>query len=109
MKTKSEAGKVGHTPGPWKVIAGDAAAPGLPVVVDANGLAVCRGVDPDDVATIRAIAAAPELLENAQYVESCLPTERDLSDYADDEPIELCMTVKAIKDLRAAIAKAEGR
>lgn len=49
--------------------------------------------------------AGPELLENARYFDGVY--EYDINALADDEPVELVVTAKALKDLRAAIAKAQ--
>jgi len=51
-------------------------------------------------------AAAPALLENLQYVSSAAPECYGTLD--DHETIEVTMTVKAIKDIRAAIEAAKG-
>ncbi len=50
-------------------------------------------------------AAAPELLENLQYVESAVEISFTPDD---DEIISIHITGKALRDIRTAIAKVEG-
>lgn len=106
------AGTPAYTPGPWGVVKhGDFT---FIEVADGGHIASVgsRGNPPnyaEHTANASLIAAAPDLLDDERYIESLLPSAKDLADYDDGELIEVCITVKAIKDIRAAIAKAEGR
>ncbi len=60
-------------------------------------LAVCQ-------ANARLIAAAPDLLAELNYIDSAAPS--DLAESHDDELVTIVVTAKAVRDFRAAIAKA---
>jgi len=61
------------------------------------------GLDSADIAHL--VAAVPEYHENHQYLDSIIP---DLTGLDNGEPIEITITVKAARDIRAALAKATG-
>lgn len=89
----------GHTPGPWHL----GMQPG-PIVYGPNGEQVAdmrRGMlhRHEDVANIRLIAAAPELLEAVKEFMTHVYPDR----------VESLRHTKAIALMWAAIAKAEGR
>jgi hypothetical protein len=51
----------------------------------------------------RLLNVAPTYHENALYLDSIMP---DVQRLPDDAPVEIVITAKAVKDIRAAIAKA---
>jgi hypothetical protein len=59
---------------------------------------------PNAEANAHLIAAAPELLNSCDYMDSVAP----VGVIEDDELIVVTMTGKGLRDLRAAIAKAKG-
>lgn len=102
-----------HTPGPWQFAADSGGStPCLGHVRHSKKACVYR---PENMGTIashianwddaRLIAAAPELLEALNYVESAGPTECDV---LDDETVAITLTGKGWNQLRDAIAKARG-
>lgn len=92
-----------HTPGPWIQ---DRSCEGRTVVAnDPNGIAFnlahLPGEHPMQEANARLIAAAPDLLE------ACKPA-LEMLDCAEMERMKLRGKAKTIRQLRAAIAKAQG-
>ena len=93
-----------HTPGPWKV-SGLARS-----IRDASGRAVCKvcseGVLAEATGNARLIAAAPDLLEAAQWVLRSAGYENGQA-----EPTLQALSVNRtyLDNLRDAIAKAEGQ
>lgn len=96
-----------HTPGPWHY--NDSEGDGL--IESPYGLIArvigTRNPDDETLPNARLIAAAPDLLDSARYV-SYAWNDADNDLPADDEVIELRITGKGLRDLRAAIAAAEG-
>jgi hypothetical protein len=102
-----------HTPGPWKC-----ETPGDCIVAVDGTHVVCFGHDYDDygylgnVADARLIAAAPDLLEACkavleQFDSGALVRNTD-SDGLSDWALRAVKPLKALADMKAAIAKAEG-
>ena len=101
-----------HTPGPWTYDQGQYADWGC--VKDASGFLVAKSVVPYGTdqnacrreridpceANARLIAAAPDLLEALETLES-MPDERSIHDISNEE-------LAAWEKARAAIAKAKG-
>jgi hypothetical protein len=67
-----------------------------------------KSIGPRAEAHARLIAAAPAMLAELQYVEACCPIEGNGTAYDEDEYISIVVTWKAVKDIRATIAKARG-
>lgn len=104
--------KIEHTPGPWE-INHDKIEGVRPIcqiyhpcgdVVDWPTETPDSG-DMEAEANARLIAAAPELASNHDYLDDVMP---DVSYLDDSEPVEIVITAKAVRDIRAAIAKAKG-
>ncbi|HUU93201.1 MAG TPA: hypothetical protein VM238_18560 [Phycisphaerae bacterium] len=62
-----------------------------------------KGFGDEDKANAALIAAAPDHHENALYLDSIMPDTDGLDDGA---LVEIVITAKAVRDIRAAIAKA---
>ena len=100
--------KSGHTPGPWtlhewRAYEGEKEAQ---YVITAQGVNIARPLqyEPDSYANARLIAAAPDLLA------ACANALVDLDSQAAIDSYEYGETYTATRaQLRAAIAKAEGR
>lgn len=112
------------TPGPWTRTTGEAKvewrglnAPAI-VITHSRGVStrvvavVPTGDTPKDVdradADAALIIAGPALLDVANYVASAAESAGFDPTLPDDEPVELWLTAKGIRDILAAIAKATG-
>jgi len=111
--------KTQHTPGPWKVEWASYGDDGYNISGNTND----QPFDCDDRETVahvaayypfapeaanaRLIAAAPDLLENLQYVESVAPVEHQTyCSPSYEDVVTISITWKGLMDIRAAIAKA---
>jgi hypothetical protein len=107
MKTK-------HTPGPWIDITNTLRknARHFRIVAPSRD-DCCLFIDGESRTVSQAqanahlVAAAPDLLSSVQYFEYAF-NWADNEEPDDDEIIEIRVTGRALKDARAAIAKAEG-
>lgn len=102
MKTKKQS--VSHTPGPWEAFVDDEGTWEV-VLQDAESLTVLKLEDSAELsqeANARLIAAAPELLEASEILNSELHDYMMKHEKVFDDGI-----LDAILSLRAAIAKAE--
>jgi len=52
----------------------------------------------EELANLAIVMAAPDLNENAQYLDSIIP---NIDGLADDEPVQITITAKAARDIRA--------
>lgn len=102
-----------HTPGPWRVKSSNRTGT-LEIIGGTQYHHVCSLLGNRTESHFHAqqanaalIAAAPELLENIRYIESCTPT--DDQGESDEDLLELTITRKAARDISAAMARAEGR
>ena len=101
-----------HTPGPWRVFdvfTDIEVVTDRPTANETESIVQFRG-QRNAKANARLIAAAPELLQSARYIDSvapCQPADGS-SPLEDDELVEIVVSGKAIKALRAVIAKAKG-
>lgn len=102
-----------HTPGPWEAIGADVRT--CRKADGGGGLEIARGslFWPERKANALLIAAAPELLALAkQYAEECATCggfgECDLPVEGTDDELESVPCIDCA-DIRAVIAKAEGR
>lgn len=87
-----------HTPGPWSL------APAH-VIIGANGMRICQvpvRLDANDVADLRLIAAAPELLEALERLLA------DCGEAMSDGYVENSIHINEVELGRAVIAKARG-
>ena len=85
-----------HTPGPWRAVGHAIYGPFTPLGREAIGAVVCSTTTinrPRHLADARLIAAAPDLLEALKNAARIMET----------------FDVGVDRDIRAAIAKAEGR
>jgi hypothetical protein len=92
-----------HTPGPWVTTCRKTG--GDWELHDPTGRCVGTAVEMDDA---RLIAAAPDLLAALYVTSNCAPITAHLATLADDAEITLGFTAADIRQIRAAIAKAEG-
>ena len=90
-----------HTPGPWNY---QATAGNHDYVIygeDGKDLALVRDFHE---ANARLIAALPDYHSNALYLDSIMP---DVSGLADDEPVVIVVTAKAIRDIRTPLCNSD--
>ena len=90
-----------HTPGLWKFSLGDTYNPSNGIVRSKDGTLITlrATMNAEDEATMRLIAAAPELLEALKAMVAIWEGPRELA---------ALRFAKAVIDARAAIAKATG-
>ncbi len=104
-----------HTPGPWQIeeVKGGAYGMFLCITRGRGTDAIVqihwynRPINDEDNANARLIAVALDLLTNEQYIDSILPEWLDGLD--DDETIDIAITARAARDIRAALARATGQ
>ena len=101
-----------HTPGPWRIfdvfteieiVTDQPTADTTESIVQFKGQRNAK-------ANARLIAAAPDMLKSALYIDSVAPCQPGdgSSPLQDDELVEIVITGKALNDLRAALANATG-
>lgn len=101
-----------HTPEPWFILLDpetDEPDASFGYAVQSNGNVIAdhiyNKVDAD------VVCAAPMLLKSALYIHSAAPCQPadGSSPLEDEEMVEIIITGKGLKDLRAALAKAKGQ
>jgi len=100
-----------HTPGPWTVRErSDDYTDGYFIEAvdrDVCTVAVAGHTDKAQFANARLIAAAPDLLELVQYVDYAVGESMWKFD-SDDDVMPVHMTIKALRDVRALLARIRG-
>lgn len=99
--------KMAHTPAPWNVTNLDTAETVFYIGGQSGSIASAwnKGGGEGE-ANARLIAAAPDMLNELQYISTCIGEHPDSADYQNDEIVQINITGKGIKDLFAAIQKA---
>lgn len=100
--------KNAHTPGPWKVnhISTEEAPNNHVHTFELYTSSENDHSNAIGQANARLIAAAPDMLNELQYISTCIGEHPDSADYQNDEIVQINITGKGIKDLFAAIQKA---